>query len=417
MRRSSALSLAIAATLTAVGCQSTNPETKEPQAAAPPQEAQLARAEIPPTETAPAARQQQLELVSNFTGPMVTGVTVSPDNRIYVSFPRWLDPVQTTAAELRDGQLVPVPNADLNRLDTDQAATHLVSVQSVVADANNRVWLLDAGNVNFGKNYKDGPKLVAVDPNSHQLLQTIHFPDTVARPNSYLNDVRFDLRRGDKGIAYLTDSSMKGENGLVVVDLATGQSWRKLDKHSSVLPAPDFTPTLEGEADQPMMTRKPLLPAKPLTIGSDGIALSPDGKTLYYRPLASHHLFSVPTDLLVDRNVPEDKVASAVRDFGDIGFASDGLECDAQGRLYLTDYEHHAVRRGDPTAQTFRPEIVVQDPALIWPDTLSIGPNGYLYITANQLNRQPQFHNGKDLRKPPYALFRVKTDAKPITAK
>ena len=30
-------------------------------------------------------------------------------------------------------------------------------------------------------------------------------------------------------------------------------------------------------------------------IGSDGIALSPDGKTLYYIALAGRRLFSVPT--------------------------------------------------------------------------------------------------------------------------
>jgi sugar lactone lactonase YvrE len=414
------VAVAGAAVVMVAGCQSTNPETKGPQAAVAPEragQAGLARAQVSPVAAAQASR-RQLELVSEFTGPMVTGVTVSQDGRVFVSFPRWLDPVETTAAELRDGRLVPVPNAAMNRLDKDHPATSLVSVQSVVVDPANRLWLVDAGNVNFGKNLKDGPKLVAVDLDSHEVLQTIHFPASVVRPESYLNDIRFDLRRGEKGIAYLTDSSKSGENGIVVVDLATGQSWRKLDKDPSVLPAADFAPRLEGEPDQPMMTRKPLAPNQPLKIGSDGIALSPDGKTLYYRPLASHHLYSVPTDLLVDRNVPADQVASNVRDYGDVGFASDGLECDAQGRLYLTDYEHHAVRRGDPSAaQAFRPAVFVQDPRLIWPDTLAIGPDGYLYVTANQLDRQPQFHNGKDLRKPPYALFRVKTDSRPIREK
>ena len=46
--------------------------------------------------------------------------------------------------------------------------------------------------------------------------------------------------------------------------------------------------------------------------------------------------------------------------------------------------------------------------------TLSVGSDGYLYFTCNQLNRQPQFHEGKDLRKPPYSLFRTRIDARPI---
>lgn len=45
--------------------------------------------------------------------------------------------------------------------------------------------------------------------------------------------------------------------------------------------------------------------------------------------------------------------------------------------------------------------------------TLSVGPDGYLYFTTNQLNRQPGFHSGKDLRQKPYALLRIKINAAP----
>ena len=51
---------------------------------------------------------------------------------------------------------------------------------------------------------------------------------------------------------------------------------------------------------------------------------------------------------------------------------------------------------------------------MIWPDSMSIGSDGYLYFTANQLNRQPHFHNGQDLRQQPYALFRVRIDQQPV---
>ncbi|MEJ1977736.1 MAG: hypothetical protein WDN49_18120 [Acetobacteraceae bacterium] len=42
---------------------------------------------------------------------------------------------------------------------------------------------------------------------------------------------------------------------------------------------------------------------------------------------------------------------------------------------------------------------------------------GYLYFTANQLERQALFHNGKDLRQKPYTLFRMKIDAGPVLLK
>jgi hypothetical protein len=43
--------------------------------------------------------------------------------------------------------------------------------------------------------------------------------------------------------------------------------------------------------------------------------------------------------------------------------------------------------------------------------------DGYLYFTANQLHRQPDYHDGKDLRVKPYSLFRVKIEGSPVRLK
>ena len=66
------------------------------------------------------------------------------------------------------------------------------------------------------------------------------------RPN--LNDGRFDLRRGEAGAAFITDSSDQGPNGIVVVDLATGKSWRRLHEQPStkVETRPDLRMIVEG---------------------------------------------------------------------------------------------------------------------------------------------------------------------------
>jgi hypothetical protein len=53
----------------------------------------------------------------------------------------------------------------------------------------------------------------------------------------------------------------------------------------------------------------------------------------------------------------------------------------------------------------------------LWPDTLAVAGDGFLYGTANQLHRQPRFHEGKDLRQKPYVLFRVRIDASPVRLK
>jgi sugar lactone lactonase YvrE len=100
-----------------------------------------------------------------------------------------------------------------------------------------------------------------------------------------------------------------------------------------------------------------------------------------------------------------------VRDEGDKGGASDGLESDAEGRIYVTNYEHNSILRRNQDGEW---ETIVHDPRLLWPDTLSLASNGYLYVTANQLHRQARFHNGQDMRRKPYVLFRIKVDAKPV---
>ena len=103
-----------------------------------------------------------------------------------------------------------------------------------------------------------------------------------------------------------------------------------------------------------------------------------------------------------------------MKDEGDKGGASDGLETDAQGRVYATNYEHNGILRRRTLDGTF--ETLVYDPRILWPDTMSVASNGYLYFTNNQLHRQARFHNGKDLRVKPYSLLRIKIGSGAITS-
>jgi sugar lactone lactonase YvrE len=352
-----------------------------------------------------------VEAVAAFHGPMPTGVTVSREGRIFVTFPRWGDAVEFTVAELKDGKPVPYPDANLNRLNKDRPADSLVSVQSAVVDPEDRLWLLDTGSVEFGPVLSGGPKLVGVDLKTNKVFKTIRFPREVVSETSYPNDVRFDLRRGKGGVAYITDSSLKGTNGLIIVDIETGESYRRLTGHPSTKPDQQFLPIVEG---RPLMNRPPVGKPTHMTFGSDGIAISHNGKHLYYSPLSSRRLYRVRTDVLVDKNADEEEVAATVEYLGDRGFASDGLESDDKGRLYLTDYEDNAIlrRKADGSYET-----LAYDPQLLWPDTLSLASDGYLYVIANQLHRQPQFHEGKDLRQKPYGLFRIRVDAEPVRLK
>ena len=106
-----------------------------------------------------------------------------------------------------------------------------------------------------------------------------------------------------------------------------------------------------------------------------------------------------------------DEVAATVADEGDKGGGADGLESDAANNLYVTNYEHHAILHRSPAGLY---TTLVHDPRLMWPDTLCVAPDGYLYVTANGYDGQTRFHAGRDVRLKPYSLFRLRIDARPV---
>ena len=367
---------------------------------------------IPAHELPTSRPQGALEPVAFFDDAMPTGVTVSHTGRIFVNFPKWGDDVKFTVAEIRDGQTIAYPNQEINETDEQDQASTLVSVQSVVVDPADRLWILDTGSPLFKPTEFGGPKLICINLDTNKVIKKILFPQTVALPTTYLNDIRFDLRRGNEGFAFITDSSQKGSNGIIAVDLATGESWRRLNDHISTK-AEDiqtFLPLVEG---RPFLEHNPDGTIQQCAnMGADGIAISSDGSRIFYCPLGSRSLFSVETDALANRDFSEEEVAETVHHHGDKGGASDGLESDSEGNIYSTNYEHNAILRLNYYNKVW--ETIVYDTRLLWPDTLSLATDGYLYVTANQLHRQARYNRGKDLRMKPYTLFRTRVNVQPV---
>ncbi|MET0423500.1 MAG: L-dopachrome tautomerase-related protein [Actinoplanes sp.] len=329
------------------------------------------------------------EIVAELDDLMPTGVTVADSGRVFISVPRWGDAVPYTVAEIVDGQAVPYPSQEFN----DE---NLVSVQSVVVDPRGHLWLLDTGSLAFGPWVENGPKLVEVDLRTDTVVRIIRPSAEAVTPTTYLNDVRFDLSRGEAGFAYVTDSQAEG--ALIVIDLAGGESWSRLRGHPSTRAIEGFRAIVQGVVRENYV------------VGADGIALSAGGDQVYYCPLSSRRLYGVPADALTDRRLSDDQVAARVVDLGDKG-ASDGLESDTDGALYATAYEHSAVvrRAADGTWST-----VLHAPGALWPDTLALATDGFLYVSVNQLPRSPLFNDGVDDRRPPYQIVRVPVGGRPV---
>jgi sugar lactone lactonase YvrE len=336
------------------------------------------------------------EVVAEITTNMPTGLTVSDDDRVFVSFPRWGDDVPFTVAEIVDGRPVAYPTAEANTWSDGSGEGRLVSVQSVIVAPDQTLWLLDTGAPKFDAFVPAGPKLVQVDLAMNEIIRVVEPDPDAVTPTTYLNDVRFDFSRGDGGYAYITDSQAVG--ALIVVDLATGESWSRLRGHNSTKATDQFRATVQG------------IVREGYRVGADGIAISADGSRIYYCPLSSRRLYSVATSAMLDRSLSDDAVAATVIDHGDKP-ASDGLESDTDGALYITAYEHSAVMKlaADGTWST-----IIHGPNVLWPDTLALAANRHLYLSVNQLPRSPLFNGDVDDRVLPYLIIRTPVDAGPI---
>lgn len=368
---------------------------------------------------APARSQEQpipaqrwvgkLDVVAKIYGPMPTGIAVSDNGRIFINYPRWGDAVDFSVAEIVAGKPVAYPSRTIHASgNRSTQLERIISAQSVVIDPSGKtLWIVDTGKLPDQPISYGGPKLVAVDLKSNTVIRTLPIQSAALEENTYLNDVRFQLDIGKQGYAFITDSSSNG--GIIVVDLESGKTTRRLSRVKATMSDPSFYPVVESEI---LMIRGKGQPPERFNVGSDGIAVTADGKSLFFRSLTSRHLYSIPIQKLVNENLSELDLYREVLDHGKVAGASDGLEADQEGRIYLTDYEHNAIHRYQDSIASL--ETIVSSPYAIWPDSMSLADNGYLYFTANQLNRRGIFHQGKDLRIQPYMVFRVKTDGQPI---
>jgi sugar lactone lactonase YvrE len=333
----------------------------------------------------------ELQEVASFPDKQLTGVGVSTKSgRIFVNFPYWSDDHSISVAEIVNGQPKAFPDDEWNK--SGPAASHFICVQSVVVDDQDNLWVLDPAAPKMQEIVKGGPKLVKIDLATNQVVQTIPFGEEVALKKSYLNDVRIDTRAN---IAFITES---GRGAIIVVDLKSGKARRLLDGHPSTQLEKDVKLVVDGKAliDQQKKT--------PPQIASDGIALDVKNGYLYYHALTGHTLYRIKTSFLIDEKLGKRELESKVENVGQTP-APDGMLEGPDGSVYLTDLENSAIVHWDPANK--RVDRIIADKRLLWPDTLSWGPNSELYVTASQIENMPRFNNGKSTRIEPYKLWKI----------
>lgn len=342
-----------------------------------------------------------IQEVAAFQGPGPSGIAVTAQGRTFVGFPRHaIDHTGMTLGELVEGKLVPFPSKDISLPSSLPDAQRLVSVHGMTLDNRGRLWVIDDGK----RAGKDGippgaAKVVGIDLNSNRIVSSIELKAAL-RQDSHMNDLRIDLTHGSQGTAYVADSSFGEDPALVVVDLATGKQRRVLAGDHSIVAQKDFVTQLDGV---PMRYegKQTVFPHG----GVDGLALTPDSTRLYYSALTSRHLWSLPTQALADFTQSDKQLAAQIRDEGEKVMV-DGMDTDKQGRLYMTDAEHHQVLRRWPDGHL---DVVLRDPRLVWPDGVFVTADS-VYVTLGQWSR---LGKGFDDRQPPYLLIKAPIEPTP----
>lgn len=335
--------------------------------------------------------------------PDPSGIAVSSGNRIFLGFPRHADNHnQFALAELINGKLNPFPNKEYVFPSSKPYTDWLVSPHGIYIDRNDVLWVLDDGKRSGIKEIPLGAaKVVAIDIKSKKILHSVIIPASVLSDDAHYNDLRIDLSHGTKGTVYIANSGFGERYSLVVLDVATGKGREVLINHPSTSPEHGFMGFLEGKPHLYDFNKQTFPNG-----GADGIAISPDEKILYWTAITGRKLFSISTDVLSNFTSSEKQIENSVKFEGERP-ACDGLAEDEKGNIYFGAFEQQSIIKRNKDGKF---DLLSHDKEnYVWPDGLAYR-NGYVFVTLGQWNRLPGFNNGKDMRKPPYLIMKIKTE-------
>ncbi len=276
----------------------------------------------------------------------------------------------------------------------------LNSVLGISIDRKGRLWVLDNG---LG-DPPQPPKLLAFRLADGKPVFRYDFPPETGPVGSFLNDLAVDEERG---FVYIADPGGAHEPALVTVDLGNRTSRRFTD--STALQAQDVDLVVEGRT---IGTRDEEGALKPARIAVNPITLSADGETLYFGAMNGRTWYRLPARLL--REGADDAAVAAAIETAGPKPVSDGASTDAEGNHYFTDLANNAIAVLHPDGGE---ETLVQDERLVWPDALSFGEPGWLYIAVNQLHRSPPLNGGVEAAAPPFHILRVYTGTEGIAGR
>ena len=323
---------------------------------------------------------------------ILNGVAVSPQGRVFSSFPRWLDASTPSLAEaMPDGSFKTFPGDRWNDWRPGLSAeNYFVNVHSICADAENFLWAVDDAAPHHQPHLTGGPKLVKFDLRTNALARVYPMDESVAPPGAVLGHMRVLGKH-----AFITESHY---GAIIVLDQETGATRRLLSRDPKTRADLSIVPVIDGKEFRRAN-------GKVQIVNVNLLELSNDGRWLYFTCLFGPVLRRIETKYLLDPSLTDDDLSPLIEDVVRIPPCA-GFTIDKKGRFYFSSFTQNAMLVMGDDRQI---EIFATDPRISFPNEPDIGPDDYLYFPASQIHRLPGFQaDGKSQVKPPWEVLKVK---------
>jgi len=284
--------------------------------------------------------------------------------------------------ELKHGTAKPFPDSLFQQ--------KFISPLGVYLDFQNRLWVLDHGNYAFKT-----PKLFAFDAKTGKCLLEYEFKRDIVQKYVMLNDLT--VSRDGKYVYISAPGLFKKRSSIIVFDVKNKKARSILMDHPSVMQQ-KITPIVDGDKMQFVLGLYKVRP------GVDGIDVNADGTYLYYTAMSHEKMYQIPTEIINDFNQPDSVIESNVEELWDRPLC-DGIRIDKNEMVYITDFENHQVLCFDEHGKE---KVIFRNEEVRWADGLSLGADGYLYITDSALQFVILKSEKKYAAHAPFGIWRVK---------